>query len=93
MTNDQGEWKASYTVNGPASNAFCAGHSQQADGSILIVGGDRRAMPGYLTDGIQDVRIYASCKEPECQLGNWNAKTPMKIGRWYPTVVTLADGR
>ncbi|RKO89589.1 hypothetical protein BDK51DRAFT_15919 [Blyttiomyces helicus] len=79
------------------ANSFCGGHVQMANGSILVVGGDKQewadeAGNRFLVSGGSGVRVYDPCTTPDCQQGQWSAAPNMTTTRWYPTVVTLADG-
>ncbi len=88
-------WPASYVwdpatleftpvpVNRPL---FCSGHSYMADGRILITGGNGPAPPNEFR-GIKDTHIFDPFDE------TWSRVEDMADGRWYPTNVTLADGR
>ena len=69
-------------VPNPYFNLFCSGHSQLADGRILVVG-------GYDTGslGAADANIF----DPVTQ--SWSALPNMAYRRWYPTSTTLPDGR
>ena len=58
---------------------FCSGHTQLADGRILVNGGD---WPD---------RNHTNVFDPVTE--TWDKKADMAIGRWYPTTLTLADGR
>lgn len=73
-------------------NLFCAGHCQLADGRILIVGGDefdplRHGGGGPPWPGIRDTHIFDPVTE------TWSGAWDMAHGRWYPTAITLPDGR
>ena len=64
------------------------------DGSVLVVGGDVREMPGdsevkYLKDGRRGVRRYFPCKSQNCSVGTWKDEYEMSTERWYPTVILL----
>jgi hypothetical protein len=74
------------------TSAFCGGHAQRADGSILLVGGDVTSIPNVVGDGTKGKRIYTPCAEKDCK-GEWSILPDMENGRWYPTVITLADGK
>jgi hypothetical protein len=69
-------------VPNPYYNLFCAGHSQLADGRILVVGGYD---PPNL--GAANANIF----DPVTQ--TWSALPNMSYRRWYPTSTTLPDGR
>jgi hypothetical protein len=91
-------WKAAAVSIPIANNPFCAGHAQMADGSILVIGGDNKSVPlagaQKIVDGRQGVRIYHPChnaSESAC-VGKWEILPEMTTRRWYPTVVTLANG-
>jgi len=63
-------------------NLFCSGHCFQPDGSLLIVG-------GHISDGngLDQACVYDPVAD------TWSAKAPMNAGRWYPSALTLPDGR
>jgi hypothetical protein len=69
-------------VPNPYYNLFCAGHSQLADGRILVVGGYDPPAFGAFNANIFD---------PVTQ--SWSALPNMAYRRWYPTSTTLPDGR
>jgi hypothetical protein len=69
-------------VPNPHYNLFCAGHSQLADGRILVVGGYDPPSIGAANANIFD---------PVTQ--SWSALPNMAYRRWYPTSTTLPDGR
>ncbi|KAJ3118920.1 hypothetical protein HDU96_006571 [Phlyctochytrium bullatum] len=88
------------------TNPFCAGHSQAADGSIWMFGGDRQPSNDsstgfFLYPGIWGRRRFvppqvAGGEAGAEGLGVWeneNAIGNMSMGdgRWYPTVVTMYD--
>ncbi len=63
---------------------FCAGHTTLADGRVLAVGGtvDRTSHLGSTEAHIFD---------PDTE--TWTRVADLQIGRWYPTVTALPDGR
>ena len=63
-------------------NLFCAGHTFQPDGTLLIVGG--HVLDGF---GEDQTCVYDPFED------KWTAKPPMVQGRWYPSAITLSDGR
>jgi Concanavalin A-like lectin/glucanases superfamily/Galactose oxidase-like, Early set domain/Bacterial Ig domain/Carboxypeptidase regulatory-like domain/Kelch motif len=69
-------------VPNPYFNLFCSGHSQLADGRILVVGGFDPPSIGAANANIFD---------PVTQ--TWSALPNMAYRRWYPTSTTLPDGR
>ena len=70
--------------NGKTINLFCSGHTFLPDGTLLVTG-------GHLFDGqgISNTTFYNPFTD------KWSAGPDMGAdsGRWYPTAVTLADGR
>ena len=65
-------------------NPDCAGHSFLADGRLLVVGGTLQFNPLL---GSKKAFIFDSFAE------NWVQIDDMARGRWYPTNITLGDGR
>ncbi|KAJ3236287.1 hypothetical protein HDU81_010964 [Chytriomyces hyalinus] len=85
-------------------NAFCAGHSQGADGIIHVIGGDHSASTTLMdassnwplqnkTDAgtfLYDGINKIRTFDPKTK--TWDESNDMTTGRWYPTVVTMGDG-
>ena len=69
-------------VPNPYYNLFCSGHSQLADGRILVVGGYDPNTLGAANANIFDPVTLS-----------WSALPNMTYRRWYPTSTTLPDGR
>ena len=69
-------------VPNPFYNLFCAGHSQLADGRILVAGGHDASSVGAANANIFDPVTLA-----------WSKLPNMAYRRWYPTNTTLPDGR
>ena len=84
----------------PQTDVFCAGHAMLADGRLLVAGGTE-SFPAEMATmhegftGLRDTWIFrprsetwvhaaALCHEPGKNTGG---------GRWYPTLVTLPNGR
>lgn len=70
---------------------FCAGHSALPDGRLLVAGGTRRRdAAGNLLrryEGLADAVVFDPVQ------GQWAPAPAMAAGRWYPTLLTLGDGR
>ncbi|RKP01494.1 hypothetical protein CXG81DRAFT_11913 [Caulochytrium protostelioides] len=90
-----------FQINPIHKNAFCGGHAQLADGTVLVVGGDARSLEAdgipFLYDGRKGVRLYRPCEADAvaagtCKKGTWEDQPEMSTNRWYPTVTTLQDG-
>ena len=64
------------------TNLFCAGQTALADGRLLVDGGHIN-----FDVGTPDVNLF----DPVSQ--TWSKVQGMAFGRWYPTVITLPDGR
>lgn len=70
------------TVPNSFSNIFCAGHSFLPDGRLLVAGGNANSFIG-----LRDANLF----DPVTR--TWALAAPMAYARWYPTTVTLPDGR
>lgn len=68
----------------PPWNPDCAGHSFLADGRLLVAGGTLGFNP---TRGPRTAYIFDSFTE------QWIQVEDMRAGRWYPSNITLPDGR
>ncbi|KAJ3349374.1 hypothetical protein HDU83_000602 [Entophlyctis luteolus] len=104
ITIDPNAGVISYKTNPITYNAFCSGHSQAADGNVHVVGGDRQSS-SFLADASLNVANYSATdsesflfngidriRSYNVAAGTWDESYQMTTGRWYPTVVTLADG-
>jgi len=72
-------------------DAFCAGHTILPDGRILIAGGtkeyeDLKVTPKQDYKGLKDSYIFDPVTE------KYQRASALKIARWYPTLVSLANG-
>ncbi|MFE0463160.1 galactose oxidase-like domain-containing protein [Kitasatospora sp. NPDC058965] len=63
---------------------FCAGHSYLPNGMVGIFGGN---LGGNGGTGAKLALVFDPWTE------TWHQEQDMAVGRWYPTVVTGADGR
>ncbi|MER3493538.1 MAG: hypothetical protein C4323_15145 [Mastigocladus sp. ERB_26_2] len=70
--------------NGNPIDIFCAGQSFRADGRLFVAGGTLQYDP---FKGIQDCFVFDFTTE------QWTKVASMNRGRWYPTVLTLGNGR
>jgi hypothetical protein len=62
---------------------FCGGDTFLPDGRLLSAGGNQ----AYVAKGRRDVVAF------DPQAGQWQHRAAMAHGRWYPTLLPLADGR
>ena len=68
-------------------NIGCSGHTALADGSILAAGGRHGGhSPAHATD---QTSIYSQLGTPN----PWREVGLMNFTRWYPTCITLPDGK
>ena len=63
---------------------FCCGQAFLADGRLLAAGGTAQYDPFF---GLRDAYLFDPATE------QWSPVQQMAGGRWYPTLVTLGDGR
>ncbi len=71
-------------ANGKPFDMFCCGHAFLPDGRLLAAG-------GTLDYGPFRGRTEAAVFDPTAR--DWSFVKHMAHGRWYPTLITLADGR
>ncbi len=65
-------------------DVFCCGHAFLPDGRLLAAGGTARYDP---FEGLRDALAF------DPATGTWTRLADMAGGRWYPALLTLADGR
>jgi hypothetical protein len=77
-----------------AGDIFCAGHAFLPDGRLLVAGGtcryDRKLfglLPIPPFGGLEHTYIFDPASE------TWTRAQDMGNSRWYPTLITLGDGR
>jgi hypothetical protein len=75
-------------ANAPETDLFCSGHALSFDGRVLVVGGTAAYSqgPGLPWSGSKAAYLF----EPD---GGWQRIDDMSFGRWYPSVISLPDGR
>ncbi len=73
--------------NEETNDLFCSGHLQLPDGNILFVGGTGRYYPGGAFTGARQLNLY------NWQTENWSRVGQLKEGRWYPSLIPLANGK
>ncbi len=83
--------------SGPGSDGslFCSDQKILADGRVIAVGGtDYYADPSFTDEygvleleGVKAARIYNP------KTNSWAKAASMNYGRWYPSLVTLGDGK
>ncbi|MBV8139846.1 MAG: DUF1929 domain-containing protein [Deltaproteobacteria bacterium] len=67
---------------GNGINLFCSGHTFLGDGRLLVTGGHLFDSQGLITSTFYDPAV-----------DKWSPGPVMNNGRWYPTAVTLPDGK
>jgi hypothetical protein len=85
-------------IDAPKTDAFCCGHALLPDGRLLMAGGTESfVIPpggGFHHDhfpGVPNAWTFNPIPSPGPQ--HWAEAKKMSGGRWYPTLVTLRDGR
>ena len=75
---------------------FCCGHAFLPDGRLLASGGTEQYDPFF---GLRQAVVFdphggpADPVSPTGTAGAWTAEPDMAHGRWYPSLITLQDGR
>jgi hypothetical protein len=76
-------------------DVFCAGHSFLSDGDLLIAGGTKKyeVLAQFSPDGkkhefqgLKDAYVF------DVETGRYLKTDPLNHARWYPTLVSLANG-
>ncbi|HZI71975.1 MAG TPA: hypothetical protein VFD60_12525, partial [Nitrososphaeraceae archaeon] len=78
----------------PHTDIFCCGQSFLPDGRLLISGGtelynDPNEGLSPLWDGAKQTYLF----DPQMEMFQYTPNNDMHLGRWYPSVVTLGNGR
>lgn len=91
-------WTTPTPEDGGGGDLFCADQRHLADGRVLAVGGtewvnDDAALG--LPDGIGRTELYGlkSARIFNPETNSWTQAASMHYRRWYPTLITLPDGR
>lgn len=66
------------------TDLFCSGHSFLSDGMLYVTGGNN-------TECVFQGRFVTHIFDPFTE--SWTVLEEMSVGRWYPSNVTLGDGR
>ena len=73
---------------GKVLDFFCGGETFVPDGGLLSAGGTLVfAHPGAGFTGRPDTVVFDPATE------QWSGRRPMQHGRWYPSLISLGDGR
>ena len=87
---------AAYSQPPTPVDLFCCGHPFLSDGRLLASGGTEQYDPFH---GLRQAVSFdphagpADAGSPSGRTGAWIAEPDMAVGRWYPTLLTLDDGR
>jgi hypothetical protein len=69
-------------------NVFCSGHAFLPDGRLLVAGGQSyNWWPFWGVGADHDIHTFDPTSE------RWTRHKDMPAARWYPTCLTMADGR
>ena len=68
---------------------WCGGHTFLSDGKLLFVGGTSYypPVPDPFYGGLKEAFLFDPFTE------RWERLDDMQVGRWYPTLIRLADER
>jgi hypothetical protein len=72
-----------------ACDLWCGGHTFLSDGKLLFVGGTNYypPPPDPFYGGLKEAYLFDPFSE------TWERLDDMQVGRWYPTLIRLADDR
>jgi hypothetical protein len=76
-----------------AGDFFCVGQTFLSDGRLLVAGGTHKYDNKLFGLPIPPFRGLEQSYTFDPRLENWTRVQDMKYGRWYPTLIMLADGR
>jgi Domain of unknown function (DUF1929) len=87
-------------VESPSTDVFCAGHAMLGDGRLLVAGGTESFPKEMATmhegfTGLRDSWIFRPGSEQWVKAADMSHEPGKGTGggRWYPTLVTLPNGR
>ncbi|MFN2609920.1 MAG: galactose oxidase-like domain-containing protein [Actinomycetota bacterium] len=95
-------WNLPFPEDGGGGDLFCSDQRLLIDGTVMAVGGTEWANSNDITVpdgsgsgpiellGRKNARIY---HPSETGGGTWTQAESMHYGRWYPTLITLPDGK
>jgi hypothetical protein len=73
------------------TNTFCSAGAWLGNGTLVHTGGSGPEQGTLHKSGFQSVRLFTPCQDKKCQ---WVEKANgLTSKRWYPTMVSLSDGR
>jgi len=80
------------TATGPSQDMFCGDQKLLHDGTVLVAGGSRwwadgGPVPDAEAYGLRDTRVF------DPSTNDFQRVEDMREPRWYPSLVTLADGQ
>jgi hypothetical protein len=70
-----------------ANDLFCSGHLQLSNGNVLFAGGTGSYYAGGAFTGSKWLNLY------DWKQNKWSVVGRMQGGRWYPSLVELANGK
>ncbi|CAI2182707.1 12086_t:CDS:2 [Funneliformis geosporum] len=73
------------------TNTFCSAGSFLGNGTLVHTGGAETKVKEKFLEGFESIRLFDPCDNGKC---DWfENKTGLTSKRWYPSMVTLSDGR
>ncbi|MGH9162428.1 MAG: galactose oxidase-like domain-containing protein, partial [Vicinamibacteraceae bacterium] len=79
-------------VPGKMENLFCAGHAFLPDGRLFVAGGEREDNAWFrpFEHAVRSIHVFQANGAGG---GQWHRVGACARGRWYPSCVTLPDGK